>query len=404
MSATMGARGRYRLWPAGLWLALSLALTLAAPLAATPVSVRPGDDLGARLAEFPDGVAVVLAPGTYRGPILLQGRSLLLAAPKGATILGDGRSPTVLIRGGAVALEGLVLIGGPGAPALAAEDAGVSLDAVRIDNPGGMALRAQGAQLRVRASRFRGGGPGAAAVALARGTEAQFLASRIEAAGAPALAMRGIAALDLHRTVLISQAVALSADFGAAPAQVTIRESVIAGDGPGVLSVAASPQADVSLTLSVVLSRAAGTAPAAFVARFGGPGFVPLIENSALIGEARSAVVLEAGAGLIARQAVLAGRDRALSKTAPGTPEGALGESLLLPGASLQGWTARMMHGPAPRPDAGDERRVARLAAELATALAPGPAGRPADAAVVAAQATLNDLDGLRARRSCRQC
>ena len=442
MSADRATRDMRTGWLAGLWLVV--ALMIGAPLSASPLWVSPEDDLAARLAEFPDDVAVALAPGTYRGPIFLEGRRLLLSAPEGATIEGDSNGPTLWISGGSVAIEGLTITGGgPGQPALGIEEAEVSLDRVRLDNPEGMALYARGARLRVDGSSMSGGGQ--AGVFISRSIETAIAGSRIEAPAGIAVAVQStprfsasdsdisggeglmlagveraevarsairasagsalplgeIGELDIEQSALISEGAVISTDFADAEVRLELVESLVAGRAPGLLGIAASPRADVTIAQSVVLSLAPADAPLDYLTLFQGQDFVPLIEDTAILGPARSALVLDSGAGIIAKRSVLAGSEKALENTGEDTPAGALGETLLSPGAPLPAWLEPMLDGPTRRLSAAGAGAdaPALLAAELAAALAPEQAPLPADEAVALALAFLADLDELRAER-----
>ena len=71
--------------------------------------LTPDDDLQAALDSAPDGSTVVLAPGTYDGPVDIN-NSVTLRGHE-ATVVGDGEGSTVRVNADDVAIDGLTVEG-----------------------------------------------------------------------------------------------------------------------------------------------------------------------------------------------------------------------------------------------------------------------------------------------------
>jgi nitrous oxidase accessory protein len=88
-------------------LAALVAASFAAPASAAQLAVTPDvNDLQAVLDRAADGDEVVLAAGTYRGPLRIT-HSITLAGSSGATVVGSGEGSVITILAPAAVVRGL---------------------------------------------------------------------------------------------------------------------------------------------------------------------------------------------------------------------------------------------------------------------------------------------------------
>lgn len=103
------------------------------------VDVAAGADLNQAIEAAPDGAALCLASGTYRGPITIA-KPITLYGPRDATILSHGRGTTVTVSAPDVAILGLT-IDGSGAR-YDQDDAALGIHADRVRAEGLHVVRA----------------------------------------------------------------------------------------------------------------------------------------------------------------------------------------------------------------------------------------------------------------------
>ncbi|MFI0396540.1 nitrous oxide reductase family maturation protein NosD [Paracoccus jiaweipingae] len=96
--------------PALFLSALGLLLAVACPSAGAVVPVSAGQDLAAAIADAAPGDQMVLAPGDYAGPIVID-RPLTLTGHGKARITGPGAGSVIRVQSGGVVLDGLVVTG-----------------------------------------------------------------------------------------------------------------------------------------------------------------------------------------------------------------------------------------------------------------------------------------------------
>ena len=97
------------LHPASRWIALHLGVLLA--LLIIPVSLASsGDELRARIETAEPGATIIVEPGTYDGPFVIE-KSVRLVGNPGAILFGDRASHVVAVRAPDVEISGFAIRG-----------------------------------------------------------------------------------------------------------------------------------------------------------------------------------------------------------------------------------------------------------------------------------------------------
>ncbi len=331
---------RMATWPLRLALALALLIgALAGPAAASrAVRADPGDDLPALVADIPDDMLVILAPGTYRVSLVLSGRRLIFIAPEGGVVFEPGEQGfAFLLRDGAeIALDNIeVRTGRADPPPVIVQGGTLNLKEATIVSSAGMALYVDGA-LEAEGGRIEGRGD--AAVLVTGGDKAELRGTEVvnpdgiglavqdseslliedgrldgrtavqvsglsgemrltrsllrgQGADAMALALQQVRDLEVIDSALIGSAAALNGTIGNGDAW-QIDASLLAAERD-VIGVAGTAEADLRLETSLVLST--GADGYGFLAD--GESFVPLLGDSLLLARGGSAFVAQNGAG-----------------------------------------------------------------------------------------------------------
>jgi len=91
---------------------LSLAAAVAAghltPVSAARLAVAAGDDLQAAIDRVADGDEILLAPGSYHGPVRIE-RRITLAGAQGAVLIGSGQGSVITISAPGAVVRGLTI-------------------------------------------------------------------------------------------------------------------------------------------------------------------------------------------------------------------------------------------------------------------------------------------------------
>lgn len=120
-------RGGARAYPKGLAVAAAVVLTLA--LTATAADAAPA--LQPLVDAVPPGGELVLPPGTYRGPVVID-RAIALRSGGGVTVDGGGAGTVITVRASGATVEGLRVRGSGGQLEDAAGIAVIGADGVTI--------------------------------------------------------------------------------------------------------------------------------------------------------------------------------------------------------------------------------------------------------------------------------
>ncbi|MCP5432736.1 MAG: hypothetical protein H6923_05640 [Alphaproteobacteria bacterium] len=121
----------------------------AGSLTAAEIPLAPGADLAAESARLAPGDVLVLAAGTYRGPIVAEGRAIAVRGAGPQTVVETDRSNAVALAlsGGDLALSALSLKAGDGQVALYVKEAVARLDRVSSEDARGDAIYVEAGSL-----------------------------------------------------------------------------------------------------------------------------------------------------------------------------------------------------------------------------------------------------------------
>ncbi len=426
----------------GLALFLAAILLAARAEASRLVRVAPGDDIAALIAELPDNMVILMAPGTYRLSLVLAGRRLIFMAPEGAVVeAGDqgfafwmqhgaeiamdgldirgapGRQPAVVVKGATLRLKDVVIdspdkralyidgmleaeggriVSGGGAALFVAGGGGATLRRVEVASEAGIAVAAQNARRLVIEGARLSGRTALRAVAVSDGvTVANSLLEGRGESGA-ALVLEDVTGLSLADSVLLASGPALSGTIGTGHAW-QVGGSLLASRGGGAVDITGLREADLRFEVSAAIALSGAEDGHAFLSE--GTGFIPLIGDSLLLARSGSALKVQNGAGALVARSLLAGGSGPLRLADHDPQITSIGDSLLTPDARQDAQVLALMDRASRRLSGADPALTQQVAQNFLSELAGAQAQTPDDpAAMLAAlEATFIDMGELRA-------